>query len=97
VLEETDAYEALQSALFEYAESKGEYQSRYDSLVEAYKGVKGYETDFEAKIKKELTADLVGDYLFTDKDFINRLAGNRTLFQKVYDEIKYLCKVATGK
>ncbi len=97
VLEGTESYGALQQALFEYAESKGEYQSRYDSLAELYNGVKGYETDFEAKIKKELTADLVGDYLFTDKDFINRLTSNRTLFQKVYDEIKYLCKVATGK
>ena len=97
VLEGTEAYGALQQALFEYAKSKGEYQSRYDTLAELYNGVKGYETDFEAKIQKELTADLVGDYLFTDKDFINRLTGNRNLFQKVYDEIKYLCKVATGK
>lgn len=98
VLEGTGAaYDSLQSVLFELAESKGEYQSRYDALVEMYKGVKGYETDFEAKIKKELTADLVGDYLFSDKAFIDRLVGNRTLFQKVWDEIKYLCKVATGK
>ena len=97
VLEGTESYGALQSALFKYAESKGEYQNRYDTLAELYNGVKGYETDFEAKIKKELTADLVGDYLFTDKNFINHLMGDRTLFQKVYDEIKYLCKIATGK
>jgi hypothetical protein len=97
VLEGTEAYSALQEALIQYSQSKGDYQSRYDSLVELYKGVKGYETDFEAKIKKELTADLVGDYLFSDKAFIDRLVGNRTLFQKVWDEVKYLCKVATGK
>ena len=97
VLEGTDAYGALQSALFKYAESKGEYQSRYDKLTELYKGVKGYETDFETKLKKELTADLVGDYLFTDKAFINHLTSDRNLFQKVYDEIKYLWNVATGK
>lgn len=97
VLEGTESYGALQSALFEYAESKKEYQSRYDTLAELYKGVKGYEKDFDTKIKKELTADLVGDYLFTDKAFINHLTGNRNLFQKIYDEIKYLCKVATGK
>lgn len=97
VLEGTEAYSALQQALVGYAKSKGDYQGRYDSLVELYKGVKGYETDFEAKIQKELTADLVGDYLFSDKAFIDRLVGNRTLFQKVWDEVKYLCKVATGK
>lgn len=97
VLEGTEAYSALQQALVEYAKSKGDYQGRYDSLVELYKGVKGYETDFEAKIQKELTADLVGDYLFSDKAFVDRLVGNRTLFQKVWDEVKYLCKVATGK
>lgn len=97
VLEGTESYSALQSALFKYAESKGEYQSRYDSLAELYNGVKGYETDFDTKLKKELTADLVGDYLFTDQKFIQHLTGDRNLFQKVYDEIKYLCKIATGK
>lgn len=42
-------------------------------------------------------ADLVGDYLFTDSDFIGRLsAENRGVFDKLFDEIKYLCKVATA-
>ncbi len=45
----------------------------------------------------ELTADLVGDYLFTDPDFVNRLSTeNRSLFQKLFDEIKYLCRIATA-
>lgn len=90
ILEGTDSYGALQEALFKYAESKGELESRRTALTELYK-------DMDADIDAELTADLVGDYLFTDKNFINNLTGNRTLFQKVYDEIKYLCKVATGK
>ena len=90
VLEGTEAYGALREALYAYAESKGELESRKTALTELYNGM-------NADIDAELTADLVGDYLFTDKDFINRLTGNRTLFQKVYDEIKYLCKVATGK
>ena len=97
VLEGTDAYEALQSALFKYAESKGEYQSRYDKLTELYRGVKGYETDFDAKITKELTADLVGDYLFTDGDFVTHLSTTkRKVFQKIYDEINYRYKTATA-
>ena len=90
VLEGTESYGALREALFAYAESKGELESRRTSLAEIYNGM-------DADIDAELTADLVGDYLFSDKDFINHLTGNRSLFQKVYDEIKYLCKVATGK
>ena len=90
VLEGTESYGALREALFSYAESKGELASRKTALTELYKGM-------DADIDAELTADLVGDYLFSNKDFINKLTGNRTLFQKVWDEVKYLCKVATGK
>lgn len=90
VLEGTDAYTELQNVLFEVAKSKGELDSRRAELTELYK-------DIEADIDKELTADLVGDYLFSNKDFINRLAGNKKTFRAVYNEIKYLCKVATGK
>lgn len=51
----------------------------------------------DADIEKELAADLVGDYLFSDTDFISNLsAQNRNVFQKIYDEIKYLCRVATA-
>ena len=91
VLEGTEVYDALKQTLFDYAKSKGEYQSRYDSLAELYKNVK------DADVEAELAADLVGDYLFTDADFINNLSTNhRNVFQKIYDEIKYLYKVATA-
>lgn len=90
VLEGTDAYTELRNALYKYAESKGELESRKSNLTELYKNV-------DADIDAELTAELVGDYLFSDKDFINHLTENRTIFRKIYDEIKYLCKVATGK
>lgn len=89
VLEGTESYGALQEALYAYAESKGELESRRTMVSELYQDM--------ADIDSELTADLVGDYLFTDKAFIDHLTGNRTLFQKVYDEIKYLWNVATGK
>lgn len=91
VLEGTELYTELQSALFEYAKIKNDYQGRYDTLTELYKSVEG------ADIDAELTADLVGDYLFTDSDFVNRLSTeNRNVFQKIYDEIKYLCKIVTA-
>ena len=91
ILEGTDSYTHLQEALFKYAESKGELESRRANLTELYKNVK------DANIDAELTADLVGDYLFSDKNFINKLTGNRTLFQKIRDEVNYLYKIATGK
>lgn len=85
-----EAYKALRESLYAYAESKGELASRRAKTAKMYDGK-------NADIEAELTADLVGDYLFGSKDFIDKLTGNRTLFQKLWDEVKYLCKVATGK
>ena len=90
VLENTEAYSALRESLFAYANSKGELESRRASLTNLYRNM-------DADIEAELTADLVGDYLFSDKAFVNHLTGNESLFRKIYEEIKYLCKVATGK
>ena len=90
ILEGTKHYETLQQALFKYAESKGELESRRANLTELYTGI-------NADIDAELTADLVGDYLFNDSDFVKNLTTNKNLFQKIYDEIKYLYNVATGK
>ena len=91
VLEGTEIYTELQSVIAEYAKTKGEYDTRRASLAELYKDMK------DADIDAELTADLVGDYLFTDSDFVRNLSvKNRNLFQKLYDEIKYLVKVATA-
>ena len=91
VLEGTEFYNELKSAITECAKSKGEYQSRYDSLAKLYQNIE------DADIDAELTADLVGDYLFTDEEFVKNLSANhRNVFQKIYDEIKYLIKVATA-
>ncbi len=106
VLEGTELYAKMQNVLFEYAKGRkasnskfqNEYQERLYNARELYKDEEGYEgvNGFEA-IKNEVAADLVGDYLFTDADFINRLyVGNRNVFQKLWDEIEYLCKVATA-
>lgn len=91
VLEGTELYQTLQIVVTEYAKSKGDYQGRYDALTKLYEGVEG------ADVNAELTADLVGDYLFTDTDFVRNLSvQHRNVFQKIYDEIKYLCKVVTA-
>ena len=91
VLEGTELYAEMQKAVFQYAETKGDVADRRAVLEKLYKGVEG------ANIDAELTADLVGDYLFTDSDFIRNLSANhRNVFQKIYDEVKYLLKVATA-
>lgn len=90
ILEGTELYDGLQKAVVEYAKTKGEYDSRLAAITKLYEGK-------NADVNKELVADLVGDYLFTDSDFIARLSTeNRNVFQKIYDEIKYLAKVATA-
>lgn len=91
VLEGTKVYSELQTSLFEYAKSKGEFDTRKADIMKLYEKVEN------ADIDGELTAELISDYLFNDKSFINHLTGNRTVFQKVWDEVKYLYKVATGK
>ena len=85
-----EAYNALRESLYAYAESKGELEGRRAATTALYDGM-------DADIEAELTADMVGDYLFSDKDFVKHLTGNRTMFQKIYDEIKYLWNKATGK
>lgn len=91
VLEGTDLYTELQSIVKDYATTKGEYKTRFDELTKAYEGIEG------VNIEQEVTADLIGDYLFTDSDFVSRLSVEKpSVFKKIYDEIKYLVKTVTS-
>lgn len=89
VLKGTELYDSLESTITEYAKSKGIYDSRLKAIQTLYEGK-------NADIDAELTADLVGDLIFTDEAFINRLTSNRTLFDKIFGEIKYLARIATA-
>jgi hypothetical protein len=45
----------------------------------------------------EVANDLLGEYIFNDENFIKHLStADRNVFQKVYDTIKYMCKIATA-
>lgn len=91
VLEGTELYNELRNAVYEYSKTKGDYDSRRANIEKLYEGIK------DADMDAELTADLIGDYLFTDTDFVRSLSTkNRNLFEKLFDEIKYLCKMATA-
>lgn len=89
--ENSEGYDTLKKAVTDYAKTKGDYQKVYDKMSELYKDVNG------ADIDNEVTSELIGNYLFTDKDFIDNLsAKDRNIFRKAFDEVKYLSKVATA-
>lgn len=78
LLEGTKEYQELQEAIFNYAKEKGDFDSRQKSLNELYDGIENVNID------SEITADLVGDYLFTDENFVKSLSNQKpTVFQKI--------------
>ena len=82
LLEGTTEYQELQEAIFNYAKEKGDFDARQKALNDLYEGIDN------ANVDSEITADLVGDYLFTDEKFINSLSTQKpTVFQKIKDLI----------
>ena len=89
--EKAKNYDNLFNAVKAFAETKGEWESRLAEKQEKYKGIE------DADPEREVVADLIGEYLFQGSDFIMDLSTNhRNVFQKIFDEIKYLCKMATA-
>ena len=93
IAEYTKEYQALQDAAIEYAKTIGVYDAKVGKITSAY----GNLLTNESQIKEELTADLVGDFLFNEESFIENLAAkNRNIFQKIYDYIKHTYKMMKG-
>ena len=94
VLENAKVSKELSEAVKNYAISKeglDKYNARIKEAEELYKG------DVNTTPESEVVADLIGEYIFTDADFVNNLsAQNQNLFMKIFDEIKYMCKIATA-
>lgn len=89
----TKEYEDLQKFAIEYAKEKGIYEDKVKSITNAYGNI----LKDEKSVNEELTADLVGDFLFNDEKFIENLSTkNRNVFQKIYDYIKHSFKLATA-
>ena len=87
--EGTTLYTELQDSLKDFLGS--EWDNQLERYKELYKGVKN------ANIENELTSDLIGDYLFTDENYVRDLSTkHKNVFEKIYDEIKYLYNVATA-
>ncbi len=98
VLEGTKLYDSLMKAVKAWGNTKGIYETKLKELTELYQGKEGYTgEDAAAKIEREVVAELIGDYLFTDKAFVENLAKeNPGLFKRIFEEIKHLCKLVTA-
>ena len=84
LLEGTKEYDELKTIAIEFAKTTGDYQSRLDSLNSLYEGR-------NADIEAELTADIVGDYLFSSEQFVKELSVQKpTIFQKIKELISDL-------
>ena len=82
-LEKAKHYAKLQEALFAHAKAKGVYDAKLAEVESLYKG------SSEAEIKQELASNLVGEYIFSDYEFVQNLhAQNQSLFQQVWDTMK---------
>lgn len=90
LFERTKEHQDLVEAVKEYAQMKGDYDGRIKSVQELYKGVEN------ANVENEVTADLVGEYIFTDEQFVMNLTKKPNVFQKVYDYVKHAYKMATA-
>lgn len=91
LFEGTKEYDELKEFAKQYATTKGEYDTRFKATENLYKGVEN------ANVENEVTADIVGDYIFTDTDFINNLSTEKpNIFKRVYEEVKHLYKMATA-
>ena len=83
-------YTELQDAVFKYASEIGEFEEISDRISRIYEGQ-------NANLNQELTSELVGRYLFTDQSFIDSLKAKKpNVFQRMYNEIKHLIKMATA-
>lgn len=88
-LESAKSYKGLHNAIKSYL-GDAEYNKTLEAFKKRYEGV-------DAVAEKELVAEFCGTRILTDYDFVKHLSTeNRNVFQKVWDEIKYLCKIATA-
>lgn len=91
LFEGTKEYKELQAIATDYAKTKGEYEVRYGAISKLYSGVKG------ANVENEITADLVGDYLFSNEQFVNELSAKQpNIFKRIYEYISGAAKKATA-
>ena len=90
LFENSEDYKIYQNELFKYAKMKSDYDKLRTEITDRYKNVKN------ANIDNEMASELTGQYLSSDTEFIQSLSKHRNIFQKIYDEVKHLYKMATA-
>ena len=94
IIEQAGHSKALREALFNYAIAKEGAEKFNARLAEKKADYKG-KTNTTPEM--ELANDLLGEYIFTDYDFVSNLAKtNRTVFDKAFDAIKHFYNMATA-
>ena len=94
VIEKTKHSKALREALFNHAIAK-EGIDKFNARLKAKENDYNGRTDTTPEI--ELANDLLGEYVFSDYEFVSNLAKtNRNLVQKMLDEIKHLYNMAVA-
>ena len=92
VLEKTGFSKRIQEALFNHAIAKegiDKFNERIRAKEEAYKGRE------DTTPEREVANDLLGEYIFTDYEFISNLAKtDRNIVERILGEIKHFFKLA---
>lgn len=85
LLEKNSLNKEYNELLFEYAKTKGDYDTYKERIERLYDGIEN------ADIEGELAAALTGDYLFTDSKFVETLLNDKnTNTPKIIQKIKEL-------
>ena len=93
VFEGTELYDKLSKAVKDYCIAK-EGLAAYNKRIKEAESI--YSGDENTTPEGEVVADLVGEYLFTDEDFVNNLSASSDVFERAYNEVKYLAKIAVA-
>lgn len=94
LLENTNEYKKLRKLAYDYAKLQGDERSADVEDYGLYEEISDGDSEY---LNQELTADLVGDYIVNNEDFIRNLyAKDKNVFQKIKDFIDDLVTRFTG-
>jgi len=75
-------WDDLKNTLIDLAEERKDYKKFADRIKDVYPNMSNEE------LNEELVSDLIGKYLFTDQEFINRVSKNKNVVDKIIDTLK---------
>ena len=92
LLESSGKINKLRDLVQEFAETKGIWSERLKKVEEIYKKNK-----VDADARAELVNDIIGEYMFTDEDFVRHLSKkDMNIFQSFFNNIKNAINYVTA-